>query len=149
MHVVTEKGYFIAIDPGFSKCGFAVLEEDSPFLCRSRGVIRTMDLEEFLDDVRRNINPVKAILLGNGASNKIVQEAASRILPDLDIILVDEKDSNAEAREIYHLENSRGSILRRFLGWIGLYTRPLFDDYAAHAIGLRYLRNQRQVSSRQ
>jgi RNase H-fold protein (predicted Holliday junction resolvase) len=136
------KGQLLAIDPGAVKCGIAILNmEDGQSLLQE---IITWDKFAQALIVFRDRFMLTGIAIGNGTTHKqylpiIAQifEVRSELLPPL---LIDEKNSTLEAREVYLQDNPpkfpwyllpRGLIL----------TPRALDHYAAVVIGRRCLNN--------
>jgi RNase H-fold protein (predicted Holliday junction resolvase) len=145
----------IAVDPGRSKCGLAVVRrrQDGPgsrtaaqdtdaFEVLHRAVIIAEELAAGLTQLAAQFHP-DALIVGNGTSCRQVLETARGLgLPRVE--LVDERFSSLDARRRYFRDNPpRG--LRRLLP-ISLQSpgRP-HDDYVAVILAERYLSSTSNV----
>ena len=125
------EGDFIAIDPGNSKCGYAIFSGGSPV---AQGITAPEEIGSILAGYA-----VRELVVGDrtGAEKLLERLLLSGILRGLRIWLVDENLSSVEGRRRFLLENRRG--WRRF--WpVGLQSpwRP-YDDFVAVILGERYL----------
>lgn len=129
----------LAIDPGRSKCGVAVLAcADSKSIPRilHRAVVNTATLSDTLQSLASQYSP-NTIVVGDGTSSKPAVELVSS-LGIGSVEVVDEKFTTLQARERYFRENPpRG--LRKLIP-VSLQTPPLpYDDYVAIILAERYL----------
>lgn len=127
----------IAIDPGREKCGVVAVDGTGKILARSivaPGKIveaAARLLEAHLCDV---------IVLGDATASRAAQDALTMAFPRLQVVVVPEKNSTLEAREIYWRENPpRGW---RKLVPLSLQVPPEpIDDFAAVVLARRYLQS--------
>ena len=141
----------MAIDPGSSKCGVAVVQRieitsdadslSTPaprkrFEILHRRVAATSDIDKVISELAARYSPGR-IIVGDGTTSSRVVDVA-RDLQSAPVELVDEKFSSLLARKRYFKENPpRG--LRRLIP-ISLQTPPRpYDDYVALILAERYL----------
>ena len=125
----------LAIDPGTSKCGIAVLSRS---FCLYKGIVRKEALKSEVNRILKEFSPEK-IIIGNGTASRDIV-AIFNDIQDMEIVLVDEKNSTLEARRLYFKENPPRGIWKLFP--ISLLTPNRdYDDYVAVIIGKRYFDN--------
>ena len=126
---------FIAIDPGRSKCGLAVVQADGAAL-----ELQLLRPENLLLQVQECLQryPDSQILLGNGTDSVAAQKLLVPITSLL--ILVDERNTTLEANTLYW-QNNKAGFWQKLLpvSWRSI-PQPL-DAYAAWAIALRFLKS--------
>ena len=126
---------FIAIDPGRSKCGLAVVQENGAAL-----ELQLLTPENLLAQVQECLQryPDSQILLGNGTDSEAIQQLLAPITSLL--LLVDERNTTLEANALYW-QNNTASFWQKLLpaSWRSI-AQPL-DAYAAWAIALRFLKS--------
>lgn len=125
---------FVAIDPGSSKCGFAVFSG-------AKAVTRGITAPEEVEMVIAQYN-VETLVVGDrtGAEKMLKRLVHMGGFDNISIWLIDENLSSAEGRRRFLIDNRRG--WRRF--WpVGLQSpiRP-YDDYVAVILGERFLSQQ-------
>lgn len=128
----------LAVDPGRDKAGLAVVSHDGG--CVHRRIVPAGDAAGAAADLARRFG-VRVIAVGDrtGAS---VASTIAQVCPDLTVVLVDEHRSTEEARALY-LDTVPARGLARLLPR-GLRVPPgPVDDFAAWALGRRYLRGSR------
>jgi RNase H-fold protein (predicted Holliday junction resolvase) len=137
---MTEKpGRIIGIDPGRTKCGVAVVDEN--------GVRESMDVVEaqrLADRVAEAVaaGGVVGICIGDAtASGPIAQLCRSR-WPAIAVHIVDERNTTYQARRRYYDEHPPRGLLRLVPQGLLVPNVPL-DGYAAVLIIERYLANSR------
>jgi len=129
----------LAIDPGSSKCGMA--------LVRNNGG-HSLDLLwrkiSPRDDILKNIDEAEAkgafqtIVIGSGTTSRDLVAQIRDARPDLDLLIVDERDTTLQARERYW-ENTPRSGWRRLVP-ASLQTPPEpVDDFVALILAERVL----------
>ena len=127
----------IAIDPGTSKCGIAVVRSDQTIL--HRAIARTEDTPESLRELALRY-PAHTIVVGNGTSSSSLVRTLKQQLPHLNFEMVDESNSSEIARKRYCDEN-------RPRGWQILLPHSLrtpdkpYDDYVAVELAERYFKS--------
>ena len=131
--------YFISIDPGREKTGIAILSLSGSVIWHD--IVNS----EYLTDEIKNISAeydTDLLIIGSGTSSKQKQQLIKKNLPSLNIVVVDEYRTTDEARKLYFADNPPQG-LKKFIP-LGIQTPPVpVDDYAAIAIGKRYLKSNR------
>lgn len=129
----------IAIDPGSSKCGIAVVSraEGGSQKILWRKIVPTSDIVQYIAEQTRS-HSLKLVVVGGGtASNNVIQKL-EKWLPHLGVLVVNEEDTTLNARERYWSDNPR-SGWRRLLP-ASMQVPPVdIDDYAAVVIAERVL----------
>ncbi|MEO7453990.1 MAG: crossover junction endodeoxyribonuclease RuvC [Fimbriimonadales bacterium] len=128
----------MGVDPGSSKCGIAVVEEQQTGHTRIlyRGVVPTEDIAESVRAVDEEFAP-EMIVVGDGTRSKPIQSAIRDALPGKSLLIVDERDTSIRARERYWIENKRPWWK---IGPSTLYVpREPVDDYVAVILAERVL----------
>lgn len=129
----------LAIDPGRSKCGLAVVRRgpDLKLTTLWRGIVAP---EEVVRRARMlgEEHPVSMCLVGSGTTANAVVTSLRETWPQCGVLIVDEESSTLEARELYWEEKGRR-------GWRMLLPASLqvppeqYDDFAAVVIAHRFL----------
>ena len=126
-----------AIDPGSSKCGFAILGEDGT-VCLHR-VIETAKLEqETAPEIEKHAAGV--LVLGNGTTSRSAQARLQKVMPALKIEVVDEYRTTDEARKLYWKLNPPRGLWRLIPTTMRVPPVPV-DDLVAVILARRYLGN--------
>ena len=129
----------LAIDPGSSKCGLAVVRRDAEeklsVLHRS-----ISQADQTATDVGRLHEEYKFTLLivGSGTKSKTLVAAIREVLPSLGVLIVDEKDTTMQARERYWEANPRRGWRKLLPATLQVPPEPI-DDYAAVVLAERVL----------
>lgn len=125
----------LAIDPGREKCGLAIVDGlgEAIFLA----IVPTTDLAKNIEKIL-NTELIEYIALGDGTNNKDILATIKKIVAPMKIVIVDEKNTTYNARELYWQKNPPTGW-QKFLP-LGLrdITEPI-DDYAAWLIGKKSL----------
>lgn len=129
--------FFLAIDPGREKVGMAVLSGDGKI--KWMEIVSVTDLRQEIQRLQSRFSFQKVVMGGSTGKDKIV--GILREL-NLEVMLVDERYSSEEARELYFRERFP-SFWRRILPLSFLFPRHPYDDWQAVVIGRRYLQNRR------
>jgi hypothetical protein len=127
---------YLGIDPGRSKCGFAVVYDDGE---RARiDVVPVASIGDAIDAEVRT-GSVDVLCIGDATSSDAIVEMCKRRWPDISRTIVDETNTTLEARQLYYTDHPpRG--LWRFVPR-GLLVPPVpLDGYAALLIVDRYRR---------
>lgn len=121
---------FIAIDPGSSKCGYALFSMGKPI---DRGIVAPEEISHIF-----NTCGVSVLVIGNRTgSDRIIREILSNRLSDIQVWVIDENLSSAEGRRRFLLENRSGW---RRLWPLGLQSPwAPYDDFVAVILGERFL----------
>ncbi|WP_310417668.1 pre-16S rRNA-processing nuclease YqgF [Chamaesiphon sp. OTE_8_metabat_110] len=88
----------LGFDPGKDKCGIAVMGGDRALLYHQ--VLPTAQVISQINDLFQQYN-VTRLVMGDQTTSKQWQQRLSTALPDLPILLVDERYSSLEARDRY------------------------------------------------
>lgn len=114
----------LAIDPGKDKCGIAILQETGEL--QEKKIIPSSEVLALVN----KIHP-KKILLGDGTYSKKFKDLK-------DFILVKEKNSTLEARQLYFMDHPPRGLARLLPAGLRFPRVPI-DDYAALVLARRYL----------
>lgn len=132
-----QSGYILAIDPGTSKLGWALVAPDGT--PQGQGVVYTADWEAQLGQTLAG-QAISIIVLGDGTNRLNMQRGLERLYPQAAIAKVDETASTVEAWELKRTEAAGGNPFKQL--WFTLlqlfHTAPV-DDYAARVLARRYL----------
>jgi RNase H-fold protein (predicted Holliday junction resolvase) len=88
----------LGFDPGKDKCGIAVMGGDRALLYHQ--VLPTAQVISQINDLFQQYN-VTRLVMGDQTTSKQWQQRLTTALPDLPILLVDERYSSLEARDRY------------------------------------------------
>lgn len=134
MQNMNQDNTILAIDPGSAKCGLAVLDSKKNILHHE--IVETKDFARRLILVKEF--SVNTIALGNGTFSKEIKKIINETLPDINIISVGERNTTEAGKKLYFKYNPP-KWFWRFIP-ISLQTpKTPYDDYAAVAIGIKYL----------
>lgn len=132
------KNTLLAVDPGRSKTGLALLTEKGEIIKYA-----VVMMEEFQKELRTFVasENISTIVLGNGTSSKEMQEVLEKNFHDAQIHVVEESHSTEEARQLYwNLFPPKG--LKKLIP-IGLQVPPInLDGLAAVILGRRFLKSK-------
>lgn len=126
-------GSVLAIDPGLSKCGVAVVSRDEGVLVRM--VVGTSQLKEALQRLENEFNP-QTVIIGSGTGSRRIAEMADALTAP--VCLVDERCSTQDARWRYFKENPPKGLRRLIPRGMLLPPEP-YDDYAAILLAEAFL----------
>lgn len=130
----SDKPYVLAIDPGRSKTGLAVVCNDGQILYRA-----VMDLEEFLQEMAslyQRFRP-KCIVIGGGTGSREMEPMLRQFMHGVQVCVVDEAYTSEEARRRYLRENPPQGWRRLIPSFLRTPDRP-YDDYVAIILAERY-----------
>ena len=131
----------IGIDPGATKCGYAVAYDNGERVALE--IVPTADMAERIDrDVRAG--GVDAICIGDATTSASMVRMCRTLWPQLRIVLVDERNTTFEARRAYYDENPPRGILK-FIPRGMLVPNVALDGYAAWLIIERYRLGRTQL----
>ncbi|OGC04247.1 hypothetical protein A2276_06575 [candidate division WOR-1 bacterium RIFOXYA12_FULL_43_27] len=123
----------LAIDPGLSKCGLAVLDSDKVYL---REIVEIKNIAERVSSILASFK-ISEVVVGDSTGSDAVIKALKVSVP---IKKVPEKFTTLEARKLYWKENPPQGLFR-FIPTSFLFPPRPVDDYAAVVVGKRYLAN--------
>lgn len=129
----SEQETVLAIDPGSSKCGIAVLARDGAILHHS--VITAIQVRAAVLDLLQLYSP-SVVLIGDGTSAEAVSEVIRPIGAPIEF--VDEKFTTLAARKRYFIDNPPRGLRRLIPVSLQTPSRP-YDDYVAIILAERYL----------
>lgn len=135
---MTEK-IVLAIDPGTSKCGMALVRRDSENKLEIlwRGIAPSESLAEKIDEAHE-ISPFTLIIVGGGTSSKEVVHRVREHMPSMGMLVVDEKDTTLQARERYWEHHRRRGWRRLLPSTMQVPPEPV-DDFVALILAERVL----------
>lgn len=130
------KKLFLAVDPGTSKCGLAVMDTDG--LVHEKLVAPLEGLTNTVQTLISVHTGVEVVAIGAGTGSKPVAKILKAVCTGTDVIYVQEKNTTLRARELYEKDHPRrwpASMLP-----FGLFGMPEdMDAYAAVAIGMIFI----------
>ena len=132
-------GLVLAIDPGTVKLGWALV--DKMGIASGQGVIPFTDWDSQL---RRlvSLDEVSVVVLGDGTNRVNIKQGLSRLLPQAEIVLVDETASTVEAWQLKREEEAGANPFRQLVFILRqLFVQMQVDDYAARILAQRYLQS--------
>jgi hypothetical protein len=132
------KAYLLAIDPGRCKCGIAVFKRDCSVIYRAN--MPTENAQAVLVEIIDRFHP-GLIAVGNGTGSDTLCSMVKE-LEGIELIVVPEKNTTLEARELAWQENPPGGIFR-ILPKIFWPNPSDLDSWAAVVIGRRALDGKR------
>jgi RNase H-fold protein (predicted Holliday junction resolvase) len=131
----------LAVDPGRSKCGLAVVGSDSGV--RTRAVVPRDKLVETVDRFARAYSPA-VVIVGGGTGSKGARTAIETLSGAARVETVDEKYTSLDAKERFFKENPpRG--LRRLIPTTMQVPQVPYDDYVAVLLAERYIAQHRDA----
>lgn len=129
-------GVVLAIDPGRSKVGLAVVRSDGWVLHRA-----VLAIEEFgreLEPLCQRFRP-QCIVVGGGTGFRALETLLRNLSSDVPVHVVNEAYTSEEARRRYLRENPPKGWRRLIPSWLRTPDRP-YDDYVAIILAERYWR---------
>lgn len=129
----------LAIDPGSSKCGLAIVQRDSTGKLKLiwRAIVPPEDLVESIEESGHK-DDFSLIIVGSGTTSKVIVESLRLWRPSMAILIVDERDTTIQARERYWVHNPRRGLRKLLPATLQLPPEP-FDDFAALILAERVL----------
>jgi len=131
----------VGIDPGRTKCGFAVLTIGGERLALD--VVRTGDIASRLRSVAGE-GDVAAICVGHATTSDAVVEMCRTAWPQIPLVVVDESNTTLEARQRYYRDHPPRGLMRLVPRGLLVPAVPL-DGYAALLIAERFLRQNERI----
>jgi RNase H-fold protein (predicted Holliday junction resolvase) len=129
----------LAIDPGSSKCGMALVQRDDEGEVHLlwRKVAKKDALLKNIDDAN-SVERFSMVIVGSGTTSKDIVHAVREKLPSMGILVVDEKDTTLQARERYWEHNPRRGWRRLLPSTMQVPPEPV-DDFVALILAERVL----------
>lgn len=129
----------LAIDPGSSKCGFALVRRDGEgkLALLWRAITPVEEIPKTLESAR-DLEPYSLVIVGSGTRSRSIVEEIRRVMPSMGVLVVDEKDTTLQARERYWEYNKRRGWRRFFPSTLFLPPEPV-DDFVALILAERVL----------
>lgn len=133
----------LVIDPGVEKCGLAVLTRSSVL---RHAVVATAELVPVIASWVAQ-QQIELVAIGNRTGSENVRRLVTQSFPTLSVAPVEEGGTTLEARRLYFADHPPR-------GWRRLIPRSMqlpadpYDDYAAIAMGRRYLQGRGRVSGK-
>ena len=126
---------YLGIDPGRNKTGLALVDGAGKILKLHIADSQNID-NEIVEFIQKSC-PVQ-IVLGNGTNSSNIGEAVQKVLPNVEIAVVEEAHSTEEARTLYWQENPPQGW--RKLVPLGMLVPDVpLDAYAAAILVRRFL----------
>ena len=126
---------YLGVDPGRSKTGLALVDGAGKIL--KLHIADSQNIDKEIVEFIQNSCPVQ-IVLGNGTNSSNIGEAVQRVLPNVEIAVVEEAHSTEEARTLYWQENPPQGW--RKLVPLGMLVPDVpLDAYAAVILVRRFL----------
>ncbi|MCK6632659.1 MAG: hypothetical protein L6Q31_09840 [Fimbriimonadaceae bacterium] len=129
----------LAIDPGSSKCGMALVHRHASgeleLLWRS--VCPTDQLEERIFEAKQ-VRDFNIIVVGSGTRSQAIVHRIREALPSIGVLVIDERDTTLQARERYWEHHPRRG-LKRILPSTMLVPPEPVDDFVALILAERTL----------
>lgn len=129
----------LAIDPGSSKCGMALVrrspQETTSMLWRA--VVPTDAVLPKLHEAYV-VSPFELVIVGGGTTSRQVVQSIREHLPSMGILVVDERDTSLQARERYWEHHPRRGWRRILPATLQVPPEPV-DDFVAMILAERVL----------
>lgn len=129
----------LAIDPGTSKCGLALVRRGkAPGL--SILFRRIQPLEALVQGIRDAlaVEAPSLVIVGSGTGSKPVIHVLRESFPGLGLLVVDERETSLQARERYWEHNPRRGWRRLLPSSLQVPPEPI-DDFVAFILAERVL----------
>jgi RNase H-fold protein (predicted Holliday junction resolvase) len=129
----------LAIDPGSSKCGMALVQRDDNGALKIlwRAVVPRAECLDHIAQAQA-VAPFSLVIVGSGTTSKLVVHELREHLPSIGILVVDEKNTTLQARERYWEHNPRRGLRRLIPATMQLPPEPV-DDFVAFILAERVL----------
>lgn len=131
----------LAVDPGTSKIGWALVDNLGKTVDQGIAHIEEWDgrVEAWAAHGR-----IDTVVMGNGTNRVNIAAGTARLLPQVEMVTVDETGSTVEAWKLKRTEEAGRNPLR--ILWFTLrqlFSQQPVDDYAARVLALRHLARQK------
>jgi len=129
----------LAIDPGTSKCGYALVRRDAndrlELLWR-----KVSPREQLCESLREaeTIGPYSLLIVGSGTQSREIVNGLREHMPAVAVLVVDEQNTTMQARERYWLHNPRRGWRRLLPATLQVPPEPV-DDFVALILAERVL----------
>ena len=129
----------LAIDPGSSKCGLALVHRTASDAVELvwRKIVPAGDLVAALTDAA-GIREFSMIIVGAGTRSKEIVDRIREHFPSIGILIVDERDTSMMARERYWIHNPRRGWRKLLPATLQMPPEPV-DDFVALILAERVL----------
>lgn len=130
---------YLGIDPGRSKTGIAVTDNDGKIV-----YLKVAETEHILDELQavKHKYPVEQAVIGNGTNSKFLTEITGSVFAGMPLNVVGEAHSTEEARKLYwELNPPQG--LKKIIPLGLLVPEEPLDAYAAVVLIKRFLKQKR------
>lgn len=136
-----EEKTVLAIDPGSSKCGLALVrrDRDGEIELLWRRVAPREQLIPSLNDAFAT-SRFSLVIVGSGTRGREIVDEIREEMPSMGILVVDEKETTLRARERYWIHNPRRGWRRFFPSTMQVPPEPV-DDFVALILAERVLRD--------
>jgi RNase H-fold protein (predicted Holliday junction resolvase) len=126
--------FLLGIDPGRDKTGLALVDAHGTIV--QVEVVPTAKIKEILPSKAASAS---RIIMGDGTTSGTMKALVQKLLPEKELVLVDERHSTEEARKLYWQVNPPQG-LKRLLPQGMLVPDGNMDGYAAVILVRRYLK---------
>ena len=127
----------LAIDPGTSKIGWAVVDNSG------KSAIQGIAPIEFWDNrlmEAADLGQIRVAVVGDGTNRVNIERVLERLVPQVEVVVIDEKNSTVDAWKLKREEEAGNNPLRMLLFALRQMFKPVpVDDYAARVLAIRYL----------
>ena len=127
----------LAVDPGRSKCGLAVVSGPDPVRVLSRAVVDSQRLTLEAAALRRRFPQIARLIIGDGTGGAVLRRALAEALPNLPLEAVPEHGTSARARVRFLAENPAPGWRRILPPGLRAPERA-YDDYVALLLAEAY-----------
>lgn len=129
----------LAIDPGSSKCGLALVRREESGECTVvwRQVAPTEELAGAATAARGQAE-FELVVVGSGTRSRPVVQTLRELWPGAAILVIDERDTSVKARERYWAHTQRRGWRRFVPATLQTPPEPI-DDFAAVVLAERVL----------
>ncbi|HWD38149.1 MAG TPA: hypothetical protein VG944_04820 [Fimbriimonas sp.] len=129
----------LAIDPGTSKCGMALVRRNSSGAIELlwHEVVKSDSIVEKMNQAI-GVEPFQLVIVGGGTSSQNAVRQIRDKFPSTGILVVDEANTSYQARERYWEKNPRRGWRRLLPATLQVPPEPV-DDYVALILAERVL----------
>lgn len=134
----------LAVDPGRSKSGIAVVSGPHPIQVLQHSVVESSSLTDALQSVLQQHPQIMSVVMGNGTGSEKLASAVREQLIGVDLVLVDEHGTSEQARARFVAEEPLPLLQRLLPRGLRSPDRP-YDDYVAIILAERYFEAMAQL----